>query len=264
VKRRELLKKAGALGALMGSDLAFGQTRTPAQGPASDRVRLGMIGVGAFGTINLNDFLANKDADVVAICDVFQPNLEKAIAATGGKARPVHDYRKLLESKDIDAVVISTPEHWHALMAIDACDAGKDVYVEKPASHHIRDGRLMVEAARRSIESFDSPLIVILGGHYKGGDFGDLARPLAARGGAVMAIGEAAARVESALSSSVPVVRSASLAEAVEGAFRRARPGDTVLLAPACASFDMFRDYVERGRAFKDAVNRLAAREARG
>jgi UDP-N-acetylmuramoylalanine--D-glutamate ligase len=120
-----------------------------------------------------------------------------------------------------------------------------------------------VEAARRSIESFDSPLIVILGGHYKGGDFGDLARPLAARGGAVMAIGEAAARVESALSSSVPVVRSASLAEAVEGAFRRARPGDTVLLAPACASFDMFRDYAARGDAFKQAVRALAERQRR-
>jgi predicted dehydrogenase len=151
VKRRDLLKKAGALGALVGSELAFGQTsQAAARAPASDRIRLGMIGVGAFGTINLNDFLANKDAEIVAICDVFKPNLEKAIAATGGKARPYHDYRKLLESKELDAVVISTPEHWHALMAIDACDAGKDVYVEKPASHHIRDGRLMVEAARRN------------------------------------------------------------------------------------------------------------------
>jgi predicted dehydrogenase len=149
VKRRDLLKRATALGALVGSELAFGQTKSPARAPASDRVRVGMIGVGAMGTGNLNDFLSNKDVDVVAICEVFQPALEKAIAATGGKAKAYGDYRKLLESRDLDAVVISTPEHWHALMAIDACDAGKDVYVEKPASHHIRDGRLMVEAARR-------------------------------------------------------------------------------------------------------------------
>ena len=71
-------------------------------------------------------------------------------ALSGGKARPHRDYRRLLDDREIDAVVISTPEHWHALMCIDACQAGKDVYVEKPASHHIRDGRLMVEAARRN------------------------------------------------------------------------------------------------------------------
>jgi len=76
----------------------------------------------------------------------------------------------------------------------------------------------------------------------------------------VMAIGEAAARVEQALSSTLPVVRSPTLEAAVEGAFARARPGDTVLLAPACSSFDMFRDYAARGQAFKQAVRALAAR----
>jgi predicted dehydrogenase len=154
VKRRELLGRASALGAvLLGNERLFAQgASTPAKdarpGP-SDRIRLGMIGVGAFGTVNLKDFLANTDAEVVAICDVWKDNLEKAVALAGGKARPYHDYRQLLDDKNIDAVVISTPEHWHALMCIDACDAGKDVYVEKPASHHIRDGRLMVDAARR-------------------------------------------------------------------------------------------------------------------
>ena len=151
MKRRELLQKATALGALVGGELAFGQTaRAPARAPASDRVRIGMIGVGAFGTINLGDFSSNKDVDVVAICDVYEPALEKAVAFTGGKARPYRDFRKLLDSRDVDAVVISTPEHWHAPMAILACEAGKDVYVEKPASHHIRDGRLMVDTARKT------------------------------------------------------------------------------------------------------------------
>lgn len=117
-----------------------------------------------------------------------------------------------------------------------------------------------VEAARRSIESFTTPVIVILGGHYKGGDFGDLAGPLRAHGRAVMAIGEAAARVEQALGSTLPVVRCGTLEAAVDEAFARAQPGDTVLLAPACASFDMFRDYAARGRAFKQAVRALFAR----
>ena len=118
--------------------------------PASDRIRVGMIGVGDFGTVNLRDFIANPDVDIVAVCDVDQRQLDRPSRSAGGKARPHKDYRRLLEDREIDAVVISTPEHWHALMCIDACQAGKDVYVEKPASHHIRDGRLMVDAARRN------------------------------------------------------------------------------------------------------------------
>ena len=158
MKRRELLGRASALGAaLLGGQRAFAQGAPPpgetaARDPrpaASDRIRVGFIGVGSFGTVNLRDFLANADAEVVAICDVFKDNLEKAVSLAGGKARTYHDYRRLLDDREVDAVVISTPEHWHANMCIDACDAGKDVYVEKPASHHIRDGRLMVEAARR-------------------------------------------------------------------------------------------------------------------
>jgi len=114
-----------------------------------------------------------------------------------------------------------------------------------------------VDAARKSLESFDTPLVVIVGGRYKGGDFADLLPALAARGRAVMAIGETRERVARALSATVPVVACDSLRAAVEGGFARARPGDTVLLAPACSSFDMFRDYAERGRAFKDEVGRL-------
>jgi UDP-N-acetylmuramoylalanine--D-glutamate ligase len=115
-----------------------------------------------------------------------------------------------------------------------------------------------VDAARKSLESFETPLLVILGGRYKGGDFAELAPALARRGRAVMAIGEARDRVRGALSATLPVVPCDSLRAAVEGALARARPGDTVLLAPACSSFDMFRDYAERGRAFKDEVLRLA------
>ena len=119
-----------------------------------------------------------------------------------------------------------------------------------------------VDAARKSLEAFDRPVVAIVGGRYKGGDFGLLRPPLAARGKAVMAIGEAQGRVVEALAAVVPVVPCGTLREAVERAFAAAAPGDVVLLAPACASFDMFQDYADRGRAFKREVRALAERRA--
>ena len=110
-----------------------------------------------------------------------------------------------------------------------------------------------VDAAARSIESFDR-VVVILGGRYKGGAFEDLRGPLAARGRGVVAIGEARPRVKQALSGVVPVVEADSMADAVSKALDMARPDGVVLLAPACSSFDMFEDYAERGRRFKEAV----------
>jgi UDP-N-acetylmuramoylalanine--D-glutamate ligase len=117
-----------------------------------------------------------------------------------------------------------------------------------------------VEAARRSIESFERGVVAIVGGRFKGGDLRDLREPLAARGRAVVAIGEAADRVRKALADVVTVVGAGSMDEAVERAFEMAGSEGVVLLAPACASFDWFRDYAERGRAFKDAVARLRER----
>jgi UDP-N-acetylmuramoylalanine--D-glutamate ligase len=119
-----------------------------------------------------------------------------------------------------------------------------------------------VDAARRSLEAFDRPVVLILGGRYKGGDFADLAPALAERGRRVIAIGEAAERVRAALARTVPVQAAASLAEAVAAARAAAFTGDVVLLAPACSSFDMFADYAERGRAFKAEVSRLAGEAA--
>jgi UDP-N-acetylmuramoylalanine--D-glutamate ligase len=115
-----------------------------------------------------------------------------------------------------------------------------------------------VEAARRSLEAFAQPVLVVLGGRYKGGDFGDLAPELRAHGRRVLAIGEARERVKAALEGTVPVDLCASLREAVERARAEARSGDVVLLAPACSSFDMFTDYADRGRAFGAEVRRLA------
>jgi UDP-N-acetylmuramoylalanine--D-glutamate ligase len=114
-----------------------------------------------------------------------------------------------------------------------------------------------VEAAVRSIESFDAGVVAIIGGRFKGGDLGRLREPLASRARAVVAIGEARRLVCEALAGTIQVYEARALDEAVRTAFELAKPGGTVLLAPACASFDMFRDYAERGRRFKEEVSKL-------
>jgi UDP-N-acetylmuramoylalanine--D-glutamate ligase len=118
-----------------------------------------------------------------------------------------------------------------------------------------------VEAARRSIESFEHGVVAIVGGRFKGGDLRDLRDPLVRHGRAAVAIGESAALVQEALAGAVPVRVAASMQEAVEQAFEAARPDGVVLLAPACSSFDWFRDYADRGQVFKEEVARLQARE---
>jgi UDP-N-acetylmuramoylalanine--D-glutamate ligase len=114
-----------------------------------------------------------------------------------------------------------------------------------------------VASALRSIESFDRGLVPIIGGRYKGGDFRLLRDPLAARAKAVVAIGESGPLVRDALEGAVKVYEAASFADAVARAFVLAKPSGVVLLAPACASFDMFHDYAERGRRFKEEVAKL-------
>ncbi len=105
----------------------------------------GHIGVGGKGTSHLKSIPDN----VGALCDVDREHAKKAASLFDRKLSVFSDYRELLEQKDIDAVVIASPDHWHALMMIDACAAGKDVYVEKPACKTIEEGRAMVEAAQR-------------------------------------------------------------------------------------------------------------------
>ena len=114
-----------------------------------------------------------------------------------------------------------------------------------------------IEAARRAIESFDAGVVVILGGKFKGGDFRDLVEPLESRHATVVAIGESRPLIVQALSGRVAIHEAADMSAAVRTAFASASPGRTVVLAPACASFDMFRDYAQRGHAFKQEVRRL-------
>ncbi|HUA58762.1 MAG TPA: Gfo/Idh/MocA family oxidoreductase [Verrucomicrobiae bacterium] len=116
---------------------------------ANDRLSMGWIGTGGRGTEDLRNFLKQPDADVLALCDVYDPFRERAIALTEGRAKGYKDFRQLLDQKDIQAVVVATPDHWHAYITIAACEAGKDVYCEKPLSLTIAEGRKMVAAARK-------------------------------------------------------------------------------------------------------------------
>ncbi len=117
---------------------------------AAERVRMGFIGLGNRGDQVHSAFLEWGDSQTVAICDLRDDYLNLAAGKSRGTPTRYKDYRRLLDNKEIDAVVIATPDHWHALMFIDACNAGKDVYVEKPLSLTVVEGRKMVEAAERT------------------------------------------------------------------------------------------------------------------
>jgi predicted dehydrogenase len=135
--RRDFARAAGAASALSYSRILG----------ANDRVRVGYIGVGNRGTQVHEAFLEHGDQETVALCDLREDYMDYNTKISRAAPKHYHDYRKLLEDRNVDAVVIATPDHWHALMFVDACHAGKDVYVEKPLSLTVREGRRMVEVA---------------------------------------------------------------------------------------------------------------------
>ncbi len=118
---------------------------------ANDRITAGFIGMGRMGMGNLG-FAIKHNVQIAAVCDCYQPHLEEAAAYVrkyGQNAKEVKDFREVLADKSIDIVCISTPDHWHAYMTVEACKAGKDVYVEKPLCTFVGEGKKMVEAARK-------------------------------------------------------------------------------------------------------------------
>jgi len=153
------------------------------------------------------------------------------------------------------AAVTAAVESFHGL------EHAMELVAEIDGVRFVNDSKATnVEAALRSIESFEAGLVPIVGGRFKGGDLRVLREPLKARARAVVAIGEATPLVREALAGAIEVHPAGTLEEAVQRAFELARPAGVVLLAPACSSFDMFRDYADRGRKFKENVRKLRER----
>lgn len=113
---------------------------------ANDKIQLGFIGQGGRGTFHLRQFMGMDGVEVTALCDPYKPSVEKNAELVGHPVLQTQDFRQVLDSRDVDAVVIASPDHWHALQAIHACQAGKDVYVEKPMSHTVEEGLRLIEA----------------------------------------------------------------------------------------------------------------------
>src|SRR5690242_8811875 len=116
---------------------------------ANDRIRAGIIGAGGRGRYLISQF-KEAGVEVGGVCDVYAPNLEAGVKEASTGARSFRDYRRMLEDKSYDAVIVATPDHWHARMVIDAVEAGKDVYVEKPLAHKVDEGFAIIEAVRRT------------------------------------------------------------------------------------------------------------------
>ncbi len=154
--RRTFLKTTGAL-ALGGAALGFPQILSSrvlagsGQPGANGRLTIAHIGIGGMGTVHLKnmlEFQKEGKVNIAAVCDADENHLSAAVKLAGAGVMPYRDYRYIIERKDIDAVVIATPDHWHAVQEVHACESGKHVYVEKPASVTIEEGKAMVAAAR--------------------------------------------------------------------------------------------------------------------
>ena len=153
--RREFIRRgatgAAGLGLFLNGKRVSAEAAAPLPKPAapSDRVNVGFIGFGIRANILFESARKTGQAHRVEVCDCYQGHLERAKERTGGKIDTnFAQYKKLLDRKDIDAVVIATPDHWHRPLFLDAIAAGKDVYIEKPMTHRIADGQKMIDAAR--------------------------------------------------------------------------------------------------------------------
>jgi predicted dehydrogenase len=148
--RRSFLRN-GAFCAGVLSILPSGLLAAPGRNGAGDRMVIAHIGTGGMGMNHVRNMLHFQQEDkvrIAAVCDVDENFLETAATTVGADVKVYRDYRRILDRKDIDAVVIATPDHWHAVQTVHACQSGKHVYVEKPASVTVREGRAMVRAAR--------------------------------------------------------------------------------------------------------------------
>ncbi len=176
--RRAFLKAAG--GAALTSSLFTGNLKG-----ANDKVNIAFLGVGRMGSDNMGFCAKVPGFQIVSVCDVYQPALdaaaEQARQSGFSSVKAVHDFREILNDQSVDAVSIAAPDHWHAYMAVEACKAGKDVWVEKPACVYVAEGLKMIEAARKFKRVVQGGTMQRSGGFFrnareivKSGDLGDI------------------------------------------------------------------------------------------
>ncbi len=150
LSRRSFIRKsAGAAGVAVPYLVSAKALGRAGNTSANDRIQLGLIGAGGMGRGNLRNCTKYDDVAVVGICDVWKDRRDAAIAEHEGKPKPYNDYRELLDQKDVDAVIIASPPHWHALQAIDACKAGKDIYLQKPMTLHLAESLAVKGAVKK-------------------------------------------------------------------------------------------------------------------
>ena len=152
LSRRQFIEKATTASAVgvsapyIVSASALGRGGKPG---ANDRLQIALIGCGGMGWANLKNCAQYDDVEVTGICDVWKERRDKLVEQHKGTAKPYHDYRELLQQKDVDGVIVATPGHWHALQTIHACEAGKDVYVQKPMTLHLAESLAVKRAAEK-------------------------------------------------------------------------------------------------------------------
>src|SRR5690606_13286517 len=170
MKRRNFIKGTGA--ALAGSILAQSGVFSATAGTMlADKINIGVIGCNGMGWSNVSSLLKMKDVDLVAICDVDDNVVQKRVndykKFRNNKPKTYKDYRELLNNRDVDAVVIGTPDHWHCRIMVDAVNAGKHVYVEKPIANSIEECRIMVEAQEKTGKVVQAGQWQRSGPHYR-------------------------------------------------------------------------------------------------
>ena len=147
--RRRFLAQTATAGVAVPAVISRTALAASGKPGANDRIQLGLIGAGTMGRANLMNCAKHPDVVVTAICDVWKEKRDALMAKFKDTAKPYHDYRELLAQKDVDAVIIATPHQWHCRMAVDACEAGKDVFLQKPMTLHLAESRVVKNAVLR-------------------------------------------------------------------------------------------------------------------
>ncbi|MBW7997710.1 MAG: Gfo/Idh/MocA family oxidoreductase [Candidatus Glassbacteria bacterium] len=154
INRRSFIRGGAAFAGGLGAMIAAGNSSLFGAVPPSDKITVGFIGVGARAQQIMDSMIQIPGLEIVNVCDAYTGRVKRAISRANGRPKAVEDYRRILQDKSVDAVVIATPDHWHKQMAIEAVEAGKDVYIEKPLTYNVDEGIEIINAVKASDRVF--------------------------------------------------------------------------------------------------------------